>query len=397
VNGIRLGLIYFYRVPGINLLAVLALSACTLPVLISWGLKTGYVDPMIAALRANPTVLEVRLRGDRAIGPDAVEQIGTLPGIGYLEPTTRNLSLRAFATDLERSREEAVTLVPSRRGDPLLQGLAAPGHEQAVVSARLARQFGLRAGDTLRVYTSRSTAPYDLELLLEVTGIVPAEVVASKKIFLAPALTYGIEDFLEGYEVPGLGIAGKPRPVQPRIFANARVFAHSIETVDLLQRNLEELGYFVDTEAASITFVLTLSSAATFLTGIFGVILAIGAAFCLWSCLNMSFAPQRRHIALFLLMGGHLKDVVCYVLVQVTGILISTIFTLLLLFSGVSMLLNAIWMRGNLSQTGVVYLTGQQLFIAFFVLLIMVSLIGLFFSFKVFSRYPASVLRNESY
>lgn len=397
MNGIRLGLIYFYRVPGINLLAVLALSACTLPVLISWGMKTGYVDPMIAALRANPTVLELRLRGDRAIGPEALDQIGALSDIGYLEPTTRNLSLRAFASDLERQREETVTLVPSGDGDPLLQGGAAPGHEQAVVSHRLARQLGLRAGDTFAVHTSRSTAPYDLEILLEVTRIIPAEVVTSKKIFLAPALTYGIEDFLEGYEVPGFGIGGEPRPVQSRVFANARVFARSIETVQGLQENLEELGYFVDTEATSIAFVLALSSAATFLTGIFGVILAAGAAFCLWSCLNMSFAPQRRHIALFLLMGGQLRDVTCYVLVQVAGILICTSITLIFLFNCVALLLNSIWPGESFAQGGNIHLTSQQLFIAFFVLFAILSAIGLFFSIKVFSRYPASVLRNESY
>ncbi|MEO9530635.1 hypothetical protein [Roseibium sp.] len=379
------------------MLAVLALSACTLPVLISWGLKTGYVDPMIDALRGNPTVLEVRLRGDRAIEPQEIATLGNLPGIGYLEPTTRSLSLRAFASNLDRSREETATLVPSSEGDPLLDGVPPPSHEQAYVSARLARQLELRPGDTFPLYTSRSTAPYDLELLLEVAGIIPVEVVSARKVFLAPALTYGVEDFLEGYEVPGLGVSGTPRPVGQRTFANARVFADGIEMVAPLQAALEERGYYVDTNAASISFVLSMSRAATFLTGFFGVILAIGSAFCLWSCLNMSFTPQRRHIALFLLMGGQLKDVIGYVLVQVIGIYISTIFTLTLAFLSVSTLLDRIWSQVDLINGGDTHLSIQQLFVAFFLLLGMVSLIGLFFSFKVFCKFPASVLRNESF
>jgi len=397
VNGIRLGLIYFLRVPYVNLLAVVALSACTLPVLISWGLKTGYVDPMIVALRDNPRVLEIRLRGDRALGPEAVSVLKELPGMGYLEPTTRNLSLRAFASNLDGTREEAVTLVPSGKGDPLLQGNALPGHEQVYISNRLATLLGVRPGDTLPIYTSRSTPPYELELPLEIAGILPTTLVSAKKVFMRPELTYGIEDFLEGYEVTGLGIPGNPRPVQQRVFANARIFAETIEAVDALQNRLEDLGYFVDTDAASISFALRLSSAAVFLTGFFGIVLSIGAAFCLWSCLNMSFAPQRRHLALFLLMGGRFRDILGYISVQVTGIYLATVILLCLAFFLVSALLNRIWLPENLTGQGVSHLTAPQLSIAFLFILIIVAVISLFFSFNVFSRYPASALRNESY
>lgn len=394
MTGIFLGWRFIARRPVASLMSMLAIAGCILPILVVWGLKSGYVDTLINQLRSDPTHLEIRLRGDRPLTGADIEHIRSLSGAGYVEPTTRGLSMRVFVLDAAGDRRQDGSLIPSTAGDPLLGDDAAPQPGNAILSAALASRLGVEPGGTIRVVTGRSDGSERFDTRLVVVAVLPAARLSGNRLVVPPQLILALEDFVDGYAVPEFGISGRPRPDTERVYASARIYAAGLESVDPVGKTLEQEGYFVDTDASAVSFVLALDRAAAVLVVLFGSVLAFGAAVALWSSLNLGFLPQRRHLALLVLMGGTRFDLAGYILIQAGLVGGAAIGVSLAGFGTASAVVNQLF-RSSTAEW-VCSLTGGQMAIASALAGLVVLAIGAGFVISCWSIEATGALRDES-
>ncbi|MBZ9938995.1 hypothetical protein LB518_22045 [Mesorhizobium sp. BR1-1-16] len=281
--------------------------------MIIWSLKAGYVEPLITELQSNPRNLEVRLRGDRTLTAADIAAMISLPGIGYIAPTTRGLALRVFVGRPGELSQSDASLLPSSAGDPLLQALEPPAGDTVIVTRDVVRDLGLKIGDMLEVRAIRYDAGDILRIPLRVTGELAPATLAGRRLLVQQSIILDIEDFVDGYAVPAHNVGGRPPSERPRTFANARIYADKLESVTPLVRALEDLGNVPESDEAAIASALALQSGTAMLALIFALTLSIGAAISVWSALGQALIPQKRVVALFRLMGGTRFDVVAFV------------------------------------------------------------------------------------
>ncbi|ODN70702.1 hypothetical protein [Methylobrevis pamukkalensis] len=300
--GPSLGLRHLVRRAGGTVIAMAAIAACLTPLLVLWGLKTGYVDSLLDVLRRDPTRLEIRLGGDRTLRDTDVAAIRAIAGIGYVEPTTRGLSVRAFVGTADGRGAEEVSLLPSTPGDPLLDTLPPPRDGEAALSAGAARAARVGAGDAMLLRSSRG-AGETFAVTLRVIAVLPPERLTGRRLLVAPGLIRELESFVDGYALPGRGIAGRPPGDAVTAWSNARIYAARIEEVAAVTAALEALGHHPEADDADVGFALSLDRAARLLVAVAGAALGAGALMSLWSTLGLNLLPQRRHLALLRLMA----------------------------------------------------------------------------------------------
>lgn len=339
--GVALALRQLWRAPARGLLAVLLLVASLTPFLLVWSLKVGQVDPLIASIRANPSNLEISLHNDQVLSDGQLAQLRQLPGLGYFEPTTRGLSLRAYISRDRRSPRGAVGLLPSTEGDPLLDGGVAPGLDEAVLTSGAMTLIGAAVGDRITLSSGRGNGSAAFAVELTVLGSLDAARLSGDKLLINPQLAFELESYIDEYAVPRLGLAGRdpggklPQP------ASARIYADSLEDVVPLERALEEAGFFASIANSGVALAQSLDRAAQLLVQCIGSALLAGAAAAQWVGMALCYLPQRRQVALLRLMGAGPRTVLAYVLTLGMGIASLGIATSTIAFVALSTWLNA--------------------------------------------------------
>ncbi|MDQ0510743.1 hypothetical protein [Ancylobacter amanitiformis] len=393
MTGLFLGYCMLSRRPGAVLLAVFAISACILPTLIVWGIKTGYIEALVDQLRLDPANVEIRLRGDRALTADDFDAIRSLAGIGYVEPTTRGLSLRVFVSRADGSRRTEGSLLPSTPGDPLLERFAPPAEGEVLISADLATQLGVAPGDRIEIATRRDGVDPLMRIPLVVGPVVPRARLAGQRLLVAPDLIVAVENFVEGYGVPRFRIAGRDPSEQERAFASARIYARDLESVEAVTEQLNALGHRAEANVAMVSFALRLNRAADLLTLLLGTVLTVGSCISLWGALSLGFLPLQRHIALLRLMGGTKGDVASMVFGQAVGIGCAAI-----VFSGAGFIAVAALINPLLGHvaigSSVVFLSERQLAAAAAATAGAVLLVAGVFTIRYWTLAPTGALRD---
>src|SRR5690606_38333542 len=137
--------------------------------------------------------------------------IEAIAGLGYMVPTSRGLSVRAFLSRDSGAGREAISLLPSTSGDPLLQDAPAPALEEVYASAALVETMGIAAGDIVLVRTVRQSSAQIFEAPVRVLGVIPATSLPGARLLVHPQLVEELESFLEGYAITRLDLAGTPQ------------------------------------------------------------------------------------------------------------------------------------------------------------------------------------------
>ncbi|MCB2100622.1 MAG: FtsX-like permease family protein [Rhodobacterales bacterium] len=300
---------------------VLALAAVLAPLLILFGLKFGLVDTLRSRLIEDPRNREIKSVVSGRLTRDWFAALEARDDIAFLLPRTRaiaaTMTLRPAGS---RANVTRVELVPSGPGDPLLpEGATAPdGLGTVVLSAAAARALGVGVGDRLTgnvtrvVEGRRQAAGTDLG----VAAIVPDHRFARPAAFAAPALMGAVEDYRDGFAVPGLDWPGADKPDAPRVYAGFRLYAATIDAVAPLRDHLNGLGLEVRTQAAAIETVRALdrSLGAVFwviaVIGLTGYLLSLGAN--LWANVDR----KTRDLGILRLLGVPTGGLMLFPVVQ---------------------------------------------------------------------------------
>ncbi len=326
----------------------LTVAAVLAPLLLLLGLKTGVVEHLLGALRADPAVREVVLRGHVPLKPAWFTAMRARPDVAFVAPRMRQLAqpvdVGRADTPISGSNADFVVSAP---GDPLLGALAdGIGPAAVVLSARLAQISGLKPGDEIAVWAIRraSTGNRRIDVRATVAGIAPPLATQNAVVFGPLAMAASLELFQES----------ETAPTDPAYtFPSFRLYARDITDVSALERDLLAQGMEVRTEVARIGWTLSIDRN---LTALFAVLTACGGAgvavtlaVSLWG----NVARKRRALSLLRLLGLPAHALIAFPVVQ--GGLVAAFGSLLAaaVALGVAAVINAAY--------GVAYLEGSRL------------------------------------
>ncbi|WP_193227639.1 hypothetical protein [Aureimonas psammosilenae] len=395
--GLDLGLRVAFGQWRASVLAVLIVAGVLAPVLVLWGLKTGTLTGLTDELRGDPRNLEIRLVGDNRLGPAELGALAALPNIGFLQPATRALAARAYLSRADGSGREAVSLLPSGAGDPLLTrgSIPVPGGGEAVLSSRAAAALRLSVGDSSRLSTQRENGAGRLSVDLRVVGILDADLSPSAQTLVAPQLLEEIEAFLDGFAVPRLGIGGRAAESRVSAPSSARLYASEIEAVPGLVVAIEHLGYDTLSQSADIERLLALGGRLDEIVAVLAALLVAGCAAALGANVLAVFDRQRRAIALLRLMGGSRGTVACFVLGFGLATGLAGLGAALGTFGAACGAINRFLPLGLASQRPSCLLPVPQLAVAGSATLALVLLVTLVAALRFSAIPPAGALRAE--
>jgi putative ABC transport system permease protein len=250
------------------------------------------------------------------------------PETGFWIPTTRFL---AATLNLQNPASEsgislAVELMPTKRGDPLLDDAVAEriGEQpmgkafQIALSRSVAEQLEISVGQTVdgRLGRTFQGEPEFVHLALTVAEVLPVAVIDRDAVLVPLSLLLGSENYREGIAVPALGAAGGEPPDGDRRFASFRLYARTIDDVAPLRAWLASQGVQSVTRLPEIHTVQQLD---TDLGRLFTVISSLGAVGYLLSLalgLWASVARQRRSLSLLRLVGFPAVAIALFPVVQ---------------------------------------------------------------------------------
>jgi putative ABC transport system permease protein len=117
-----------------------------------------HCQPASPSASRRPSHPEVRITGNGNYDFAWLDKLARRSEVGFSIPLTRSLNTQA---DLVRDGQHFVPgaeVIPTAKGDPLLQDVRAPVKDSdTVLSASAARRLGVQPGDILRLMVSRKS------------------------------------------------------------------------------------------------------------------------------------------------------------------------------------------------------------------------------------------------
>ncbi|PRX10062.1 UNVERIFIED_ORG: putative ABC transport system permease protein [Martelella mediterranea] len=300
---LRLSLRQFARDPRDAVIATVAMVSIIVPLMLLWGLKVGFVESLLDTLKSSPANLEVRLKGDYVLTPDAVAEIAGLAGVGFILPTARQLATRGFASLPGGANRTPASLLPTAAGDPLTRSTPVPDGNETIVSQMLAKRLDVEPGARIEIANERRNGRERLRIPLTVIAVADGPGINGNWLFVAPEIINAVEAFVDGYALPDRGIDGKPLSQRPEIYSSVRLYAASIDDVAPLSEALEARDYVVTSNAGSIQAVKRLDRALSRIILLVAALLLAGLVLSLWSFQSTRLERMRAHVCLLALMG----------------------------------------------------------------------------------------------
>ena len=291
------------RNPRPNLAAMIALVSVLVPTLLLWSMKVGFIQSLMDDMRRSPASLEVRVKGDYVITPESLEQVRSLPGVGFVLPTARYLATRAYASVNNGRNRTPVSLLPTAPGDPLLRDFPAMQADEAVISSELADTLELDANRAIEIANQRRPSGENLRIPLKVVKAISGEGISGNWIFVRPEIITAVEAFLDGFAVPSFGASGKPISERPDVYSGLRLYASDIDHVTALTAAMKDLGYTVESNAHRIETIRKLDAILSRIVAALALVLLIGLLLSVWSQMTIQLDRLRQHVALLGLMG----------------------------------------------------------------------------------------------
>ncbi|MCC6719363.1 MAG: hypothetical protein IT555_15885 [Acetobacteraceae bacterium] len=317
----RLALADMRHDAGLFASVALTVTAVLAPLLVLLGLKTGVVEHLVGALRADPATREVVLRGHVPLAAEWFAAMRARPDVAFVVPRMRQLAQPVdVGMAASPTRGTNADFVVSAPGDPVLGTQAGGiGEGSVVVSQRLAQLGGFKIGDDVTVWAVRraTSGNQRIDAPARVAGIAPATATQNAVVYGPLAMAAALEAFQE--RDSGRVAGGQPAGGQAagaHVFPSFRLYARDITDVAGLQRDLLAQGMEVRTEVGRIGWTLAIDRN---LTALFAVLTACGGAgvavtlaVSLWG----NVARKRRALSLLRLLGLPARALVVFPLVQ---------------------------------------------------------------------------------
>jgi putative ABC transport system permease protein len=296
--------LWFHR--RLTLYQMIGLAAVLVPLLLIAGLKTGFIEGMLAQLRADPRNLEVIIIGNRSLDGAWFQTVSGSPAAGFVIPNTRSLSATITLANDQGGLIGDVQMIPTAPGDPLLGGLPVPAADDDVIlSAATARKLGVAAGDTIRAAVQRRMNGQDQASTrsLQVQAIAPENLATGDFAFVTLRLLVLSEDYRDG-SVESIDGAGPDQAaLQNRTYASARLYARDLDQVEALAEAVEKTGVSVRLRSQQIAVVRTLDHGLNWAAGIIVLLGMVGVACSIAVSQWLGVERRRREISVLRLIG----------------------------------------------------------------------------------------------
>lgn len=284
-----------------SLCFVAALVGVLAPLLIILALKNGVIGSMVGRLIEDPSNRELIAVGASSHDADFFAKISARPDVAFVIPATRSINTSADAVRNRAGRkvERSVPLIPSAAGDPLIDGelVVAPG--QVMVSQTLADALDVSVGDTVEILVGRNIdgrsemARSDMLVI----GIVPKIRYGRAAMFIALPDLLSVERFRDDAMIEP-DRWREPRP-EPPDYASFRLYAATLQDLEVLQHDLEGMSVQVRPRAANATLLLGFRKN----LNIIYLVVAILAVFGFWAAMaaNLRGMVERQRVSFSLL------------------------------------------------------------------------------------------------
>jgi putative ABC transport system permease protein len=296
--------LWFHR--RLTLYQMIGLAAVLVPLLLIAGLKTGFIEGMLAQLRADPRNLEVIVIGNRSLDSTWFQKVSSSPATGFVIPNTRSLSATITLANDQGGMIGDVQMIPTAPGDPLLGGLPVPAADDDVIlSAATARKLGVASGDRIRAAVQRRMNGQDQASVrsLRVLAIAPETLATGDFAFVTLRLLVLSEDYRDGNAERIDGAGPDEAALQSRPYASARLYAHDLDAVEALGEAVENTGVSVRLRSQQIAVVRTLDHGLNWVAGIIVLLGMVGVACSIAVSQWLGVERRRREISVLRLIG----------------------------------------------------------------------------------------------
>lgn len=303
----------------VSICIMASIVAVVAPLLLLFGLKFGIVSQLRAELLSDPRNLEIRMLASAKLEPSWFEKMQQFEGVGFVLPLTRSLNTIADLYVDSRRFAENVELIPTADKDPLLSGVMTPqARDEVVLSYSAGSRLGVKQGERvqLRVTRLHESRTERAQIDVRVIAVLPPESFTRPAVFLTLPLLIEIEDFRDGFYIPGLGVETGSAS-QPRThFARARIYADKIEHVEALANRMSSEGIETSSRLAEIKSVQSIDKVLGIVFSVIAWIALLGCAASLIGALTANIDRKRKDLALLRLMGYGKLAMQAYVVMQ---------------------------------------------------------------------------------
>jgi putative ABC transport system permease protein len=350
LEGLRLPLLDLWHERRTTLVLVCTVAAILAPLMLLLGLKTGVIATLRHDLLRDPRNLEVIVFGAHRLEPAWFAATARRPDLGFLLPRTRTINATIDLADADGRTWEAIDLVPTAAGDPLLPpGLPVPARAgEVLLTEDLAQRLGWTARETVTgiVRRSRDGRAEDARLALTPIAVIPRANVGREAVFAHLDLLTAAEDYRDGLRGALTDTDLRAPLVTARAhYAGARVYARDLDGVATLAAALRDQGIEVRTQSERIEAVRALDRTLAFVLRVIGLIGLAGCALALGGALWVNVERKRRELALLRLFGFGNGTVILMPVVQS-----AVIAALALIVAGLAYLAGAAAFNRSLGQ-----------------------------------------------
>jgi putative ABC transport system permease protein len=238
-------------------------------------------------------------------------------------------------------------MIPTSRGDPLLQGRTIPSNlQQIVLSEKAAEKLAVKVGDEIngslsRRYKGRSER---VHLTLQVVDIARHASFTRDGAFTNLSLLEAAEDFRDGRAVPTLGWSGTKVKNDKRTYPSFRLYTRSIYDVSAISNAMQKLGIEVNTRAADIDIVRSMDQNLSLVFWLIALIGLIGFSFSLGASLWANVDRKRKELSVLRLVGFRTGEIIWFPVLQSAFTALFGWLTASLIYLGVSYTINSLFL-----------------------------------------------------
>lgn len=248
------------------------------PLLVLFGVKNGVYNALIGEMLADPANLQIDTAGNASFDAADLAPLRDWPEIAFLTPKVRGQFDFVNVRARDGRRMRAALMIPSGLGDPTLPPGLGLGGQGVALSAQLAAQLDLRAGDAVQIITQAENRPRQLVLDALVVAVLPQKATQGRAVLAPFAMLDLIEAFYDSYSLPAHGITGT-RDLDSRIatYEGVRAYARRLEDVAALQARIEsQLGISTSARTREVEALLGLGRKLDLALGLTAVLAAMG-------------------------------------------------------------------------------------------------------------------------
>jgi len=380
--------------------AIMGLAAVLAPLLVLFGVKNGIINTMADRLIKDPRNLEISPIGSGRFSREWVSQQAALSEVAFIIPQTRSIAASMILgyEKAGKKRTLAVDLIPTAKGDPLLEkwGRVPAENSEITLSASAARKLNVTAGEIIigRVGRTVGGKKEQVTINLKVVSILPFESFLRDAAFVRLPLLEATEDYRDGFGSITFSWPGNRQAPRNRSYPSFRLYARTIYEVALVRDGLLNEGIEVYTKAEEIEVVQNLDRSFTIIFKLISIVAVVGYFASMASNILANVNRKSRHLGVISLIGFSTKNIIWFPIVQ--SITTSTLGTALAvgLYFISQAIINHLFGQYLTESEYVCRLSPVHLMMAFLLTLSLSIVASGYAAFRVTRIEPSKVIRD---